>query len=151
MRWSFSYYNHRDCTVRPLSSKPKMPGIVSDHFNLPLFDPSSAPSSDISIKTACDLIDFNADRNPDHLFCLQAEKSPNGSKNPSFLRITYRSFRDMVLRCQQWIEEHIREIHLPILIDGKTVKSRPVALLLDSDIGLLVHLFALMGMGVPVS
>jgi acyl-CoA synthetase (AMP-forming)/AMP-acid ligase II len=128
-----------------------MPSRFSDHFVLPVFDAKSAPESDLSIKTVSDLIDFNAENNPDQLFCLQAEKGLNESKNPPFLRITYRSFRDMIIRCQQWIEEHVPEIHPPALIDGNIIKCRPLALLLDSDIGLLVHLFALMGMGVPVS
>ncbi|KAF2792200.1 acetyl-CoA synthetase-like protein [Melanomma pulvis-pyrius CBS 109.77] len=122
----------------------------SSSYILPGFDARYPPARDSQIKTAAELIDFNADNNPNYLFCLQAEKSLNGGEDPSVLRITHKSFRGMILSCQLWLLKHIKELQLPREGDGGIItKGAPIALLLDSDVGLLVHFFALLGLGVP--
>lgn len=124
----------------------------SSSYILPGFDTRFPPAGDAQIKTAAELIDFNADNNPNYLFCLQAEKSLDGGKGPPVLRITHKSLRSMILSCQLWLLKHIKELQLPIEGDGgNIIKGPPIALLLDSDVGLLVHFFALLGLGIPVS
>ncbi|KAF2006434.1 acetyl-CoA synthetase-like protein [Amniculicola lignicola CBS 123094] len=119
-------------------------------YVLPSFDSTHPPPQSAKIKTVADLVDFNADRNPDHVFCLQAEKDLAGSKCPPFLRISHRLFRSMILSCQQWMQQHLSELNSPsIHVEGHVVRGAPIALLVDSDVGLLVHLFALVGLGVP--
>jgi len=129
-----------------------MPAMPSQKFILPEFDSRLAPTEDAQIKTVAQLIDFNADNNPDYLFCLQAEKPVNGAKDAPLRRITHKSFRSMISSCQVWIEDHIEELQLPVQDEkGNITKGPPITLLLDSDVGLLVHFFALLGLGVPVS
>jgi hypothetical protein len=123
----------------------------SQNFITPEIDASSPPAEDASLKTVAQLIDFNAQHNPNYLFCLQAEKPLDGVKDPPLLRITHKSFQAMILSCQTWVQEHIKEIQLPMKDErGDIVKGAPIGILLDSDIGLLVYLFALVGLGVPV-
>lgn len=129
-----------------------MPGHLVDNFLLPVFYSSSPPPELAPIKTIVDLIEFNAKNNSDSLFCLQAEKALNGSRSPPFLRITYKMLRDMILGCQQLLLSDLKgEIREPYRDQsGSAMRSRPVAVLVDSDVGLLLHLFGLMGLGVPV-
>jgi hypothetical protein len=123
----------------------------SQKFIVPKFDASLPPAEDASLKTVAQLIDFNAQHNPNYMFCLQAEKPLSGVKDPPLLRITHKSFQAMILSCQTWVQEQIEEIQLPMKDErGHIVKGAPIGLLLDSDIGLLVYLFALVGLGVPV-
>lgn len=69
----------------------------------------------------------------------------------SLLPVSHGQLRDAVLRCQEWIQEEVKEARLPIRKeDGRTTKCPPIALLVESDIGLIIHLIALLGVGVPV-
>ncbi|KAH7121149.1 hypothetical protein B0J11DRAFT_616525 [Dendryphion nanum] len=124
---------------------------VFEGFVLPQFDASLPPPSDATIKTVVELIDFNTAENPNYLFCLQAEKSLDGPDSPQFLRVTYKLFRDMILSCQSWLEKNLANVKRPIQDKaGNISKGPPVALFLDSDVGLLAYVFALMGLGIPV-
>ena len=102
------------------------------------------------IRTVPELIEYNAQYNPNHPFCVQATE--NGATDLSLLVVTYLQLKQAILRCSAWLVANIVELSLPQKSDGgKVVKGAPVALLMDSDIGLLFHLLSLMGLGVPVS
>jgi hypothetical protein len=114
-------------------------------YVLPVFDTSSPPARAQKIKSTIDLIDFNAEHNPNALFCVQMEEHDV----PGSLEVSFKTFRDMISRSQAWIEENIPTA---VRDEGNTMsKPQPVALFMDSDVGLLVYLFALMGLGIPVS
>ena len=100
------------------------------------------------IRSIPDLIDWNTDNNPDELFCVQAVRDGEA------MRITFAQLGDAAVRCGERLRSDLR---LEEVGDGNgdgmakgAEKSAPVALFMDSDVGLIVHLFALMGMGVPV-
>jgi hypothetical protein len=48
------------------------------------------------------------------------------------------------------ISRRCAQLRVDLQLKPGRKKSAPVALVMDSDVVLLVHLFALMGMGVPV-
>lgn len=131
---------------------PNMP------FRRPTFDPKTPKSGwqsqldEESISTLPDLIHFNALNNPDHVFCLQAE-SQVASQDPSGCEshytactITYRSLEKAVASCSRWIMRNT-----PSACPGDGMDPRkPIALFLESDIGLFFHLAALLTLGIPV-
>ncbi|KAK3337757.1 putative NRPS-like enzyme [Cercophora scortea] len=107
-----------------------------------------------TIKTLPAVVDFNAARNPNYTFCVQAEKvkTADGESTTRAVTISHREFRDGILRCQGWLLRTVAEMQLPIttISDGVTTKGPPVALLMESNVGLAIHILALMGLGVPV-
>ncbi|KAI1075860.1 hypothetical protein F5B20DRAFT_558202 [Whalleya microplaca] len=119
----------------------------------------SQPSSQISIRTMPELVDYNAIVNPTALFCLQAIKAANGVNGdsdvggavPGTIPMTMSQLRDAIVRCQADLYGLLPDIKSPVIEqDGSITKNKVVALFLDSDVGLLIHLFALLGLGVPV-
>lgn len=122
-----------------------------DEFIPPRFDTTSPPSKETEIKSVIDLIEFNCRRNPHHLFCTQVEGDQDDLADVPLLQITFQLLFEMVSDCQRWIEENIDQAKQPILDrSGNMMKAPPVSLLLENDVGVLIHLFALMGLGVPV-
>ena len=120
----------------------------SRNYVLPQFVNESHSPSNTPINTVADLIDFNADMNPNHLFCLQMTELSLG---PPPRHITNQVFRDTISVCQTWVLGHIREAQRPVTASsGELLKGAPVAILMDSGLELLIHLFALMGLGIPV-
>lgn len=113
-------------------------------YILPELDPRAPPQDGATIKSAVDLVEFNSTENGCQLFCLQAYKTLDGT---DLHRITYKEFRDMVSNCQGWIDKYIPQSSIE---ESKTPQRKHVALLLDSDVGLLVYLFAIMGCGLGV-
>ncbi|KAF2675587.1 acetyl-CoA synthetase-like protein [Lentithecium fluviatile CBS 122367] len=110
-------------------------------------------SPDQPIRTIPELVDYNAARNPGVLFCVQAVK------DGAAVRITFAQLRDAISRCSARVRAELR-LRGPAGEgedgDGDgggtgTGKSAPVALFMNSDAALVVHLFALMGIGVPVA
>lgn len=87
-----------------------------------------------------ELIDFHARENPGHRFCIQAQKDVD----VPLLDITYAQLKHAILRCQSWLCENMAEIKME-----NGIKDRPVGLFMDSDLTLVIYLFALMGLGVP--
>jgi acyl-CoA synthetase (AMP-forming)/AMP-acid ligase II len=94
-------------------------------------------SAEQPIRTIPELIDYNATHNPDVLFCVQAVK------DAAPIQITFGQLRDAILR-------RCARLRVELQLRSGPKKSAPVALIMDSDLELLVYLFALMGMGVPV-
>ncbi|KAK2749609.1 putative NRPS-like protein biosynthetic cluster [Myotisia sp. PD_48] len=102
------------------------------------------------ILTVPQLVEFNAKQNAHHFFCIQTQKTGQPAAE-QLLHITHGQLKNAVLGCQEWLLDNINELHSPYVgNDGKLKKNSPVALFMESDIGLLVHLLALMGLGVPV-
>jgi hypothetical protein len=89
-----------------------------------------------------ELIDFNAHHNADHPFCIQA----NSCAEPNIF--THGDFKIAVANCAQWLRDKvpIRETTDPKAL----TKMGPVALLMQSDVGLVIHEFALISLGAPV-
>jgi hypothetical protein len=90
-----------------------------------------------------ELVDFNAVNNESHPFCVQAKATG------PFDTITHGEFKVAVLKCAEWIRENLPL--QPTTGDKALTKMAPVALFMESDIGLAIHEFALMSIGVPVS
>ncbi|KXX82807.1 L-aminoadipate-semialdehyde dehydrogenase large subunit [Madurella mycetomatis] len=88
-----------------------------------------------------ELVDFNAANNAAHPFCIQAKPTP------PFDTITHGEFKVAVSRCAAWLKENLPLG--PALMPTSLTKMAPVALLMESDFGLVVHEFALMSLGVP--
>ena len=99
-----------------------------------------------------ELIDFNAKFNADYTFCIQAEKAPL-EDSPSTLHVTYAQLKRAIACCSQWLRSSVQQLVLPEIGENGmgSRKGPPIALLLDSDINLLVHAYTLISLGVPVS
>ncbi|KAK7709575.1 putative secondary metabolism biosynthetic enzyme [Botryosphaeria dothidea] len=124
-----------------MSSTTEMPP-----FSRPPIEPHNLSSA---IKSLPDLVDFNARENPNHLFCLQSYKTAEDS-HFRIDRVSHLLFKQAILRCARWLGTDVSGLTLPHTgADGTFVKGPPVAILLESSVGLLVHEMALMGLGVP--
>lgn len=119
-------------------------------FNRPSISFTSKDEN--TVQSIPQLIDFNAKANADYPFCIQAEKALL-EDFPSFLHVTNAQLKQAICHCAQWLRSTVQELLLPEIIeDGAgSRKGPPIALLLDSDINLLVHAYTLMSLGVPVS
>lgn len=126
-----------------MSSTTEMPP-----FSRPPIEPHNLSSA---IKSLPDLVDFNARENPNHLFCLQSYKTAEDS-HFRVDRVSHLLFKRAILRCARWLATDVSGLKPPHTgADGTFVKGPPVAILLESSVGLLVHEMALMGLGVPVT
>lgn len=120
------------------------PSFIRAHIDLQAQDNSS-------IQTIPQLIEHNAYFNPDHPYCLQAQKETKDAP-AQILSISHTALKRSILHCQEVLIESIVQLELPSSSsDGSIRKGSPVGLLVDSDIGLLIQPFALLGLGVPVS
>ncbi|KAL8829339.1 MAG: hypothetical protein Q9191_002068 [Dirinaria sp. TL-2023a] len=103
-----------------------------------------------NIRNIPELIDYNAKFNPDHLFCVQAQKALNDG-SAGLLYVTHGQLKQAILCCSRWLKSFLDELALPKAtkegVDNR--KGPPIALLLDSDINLLVHVYALISLSVP--
>ena len=105
---------------------------------------STAERTDV--QTLPELLEFCAAHNADHLLCLQARK--HGQKAQE---VTCIELKRAVEQCSAWLTATVKEIEpAEVMSDGRISRGPPIALFLDSDIGLLIHLLALLWMGVPV-
>ncbi|KAL8766520.1 MAG: hypothetical protein Q9209_006736 [Squamulea sp. 1 TL-2023] len=108
---------------------------------------SNVQSNDASIRSLLDLVDFDAIHNPDHVFCLQEIKTTFELR-----RITYRELATAVEACTIWLSHQgIAPSSRPRNGEAPEKKPPPVALLMGSDITLLIYLLALMRLGIPVA
>ncbi|KAF7507856.1 hypothetical protein GJ744_010020 [Endocarpon pusillum] len=120
-------------------------------FRTPRIDLQATDKDCDAIRTVPELIDFNAKHNPDQLFCLQATKAGQDVIHATTIAITHLQLWHAISRCSTRLIAEIAELKLPFEnSDGGFTKSQPVALYLESDVGLLIHLFSLMSLGVPV-
>ncbi|KAK1657132.1 hypothetical protein BDP55DRAFT_737654 [Colletotrichum godetiae] len=103
-----------------------------------------------SLRTLPELVDFHAENNPKHLYGLQAEanETENGHR---FVPLNYETLQRAIIRCQAWLMEQTISLHPPkTAADGSVKKCAPVAVLMESHVGLVICVLACMGMGVPV-
>lgn len=136
-----------------------MPDVSSKPFLRPRFDPvpcKDAPATTQEydeIKSLPDLIHYNAKNNKEAIFCKQAtldqdsgggggfEKS--GGQRYAARKISYGEISSAVNICVAWMTRA-----LPI---SQFENGKPVALYMESDVGLFIHLAGLMELGIPVS
>ena len=103
------------------------------------------------IQTVPELIEHNALRNPHHCFCIQAQKQVQDATGLRLLSISHLQLKRAIARCQAWLVNVVDKVQLPSSShDGRVSKGLPVALFVESDVGLLIHLFASIALGVPV-
>ncbi|KAL4783812.1 hypothetical protein BJX76DRAFT_357597 [Aspergillus varians] len=120
-----------------------------ESFQRPAIRLYPEPGETEHIRTLIEVIEFNAQANPDHLFCLQAKKNP-GSPVPWLVSVSNHQLKTAISRCATWLRANL-QLQLPTVAeDGSVTKGAPVALLMESDIGLLLYEMALIGLGVPV-
>lgn len=133
-----------------------MAGAIAKTFVRPRFSPLPPSrrgpdgASDDEIASLPGLIRFNATHNPAHVFCLQAEPrrresgiASNGTHPYLARRVTFAELDRAVCACAAWIRKSLG-------LDGQTDKViQPVALYMESDLGLFIHLSALLCLNVP--
>ena len=108
--------------------------------------PFSKEDRDGSIRTIPELVEYNAKYNADHVFCVQIEKRSNDSRI-----ITYGQLKQSILHCSRWLVNNIHDLEIPRKNEnGEVIKGKPVALFMESNVGILIHLLSLLSLGVPV-
>lgn len=106
---------------------------------------SLQPTTGLGIRTLPTLVDFHGENNPQHLFCLQVKRDNR------FVLVSYERLQHAIVRCQAWLEEQAIGLHPPIVgTDGHVKKCAPVAILMESHVGLAIYVLACMGKGIPV-
>ena len=73
--------------------------------------------------------------------CIQGETIVENSR-----RISYQELERAVSACSYWVESHLE-------LDSKEAgpyKPKPVALYLESDVGLFIYIAAMLASGIPV-
>ncbi|CCX04911.1 Similar to Polyketide synthase HetM; acc. no. P37693 [Pyronema omphalodes CBS 100304] len=118
-------------------------------FTRPTFELCTPLESHDNIRTGAELLRFNAENNADLLYCLQAKK-PAGD-DLEFDKITFKDMYRAVLNCAAWIKKDVTSAQFEPCVDeeGKICRGAPVALLLGSDIGVMIHILALSYLGIP--
>lgn len=129
-----------------MSSLPKF---KRPHFDILLDQHSLSPST---IRSLPDLIEYNALQNPSHLFCIQCKQSDVGAGAAfEFINVTFAELKEAVDRCCLWLLQNIPDAHQAKLSsDGSVEKSATVALFMESDLGLFIHIAALLTLNIPV-
>ena len=103
------------------------------------------PTAGLGIRTLPELVDFHGENNPQHLFCLQVEKDSR------FVPVSYQRLQQAIVRCQAWLEKQAIGLYPPIVdADEYVKKCPPIAILMESHVGLAIYVLACMGMGIPV-
>jgi hypothetical protein len=109
---------------------------------------------DQEIQTLPQLVEYNATHNPNYPFCLQAQKNfdhADTAIEDRFIRITHQDVKFAILRCQKWLLKMIQSLHSPkIHAEDSVTKCAPVAVFMESDVGLFIYLMALVSLGCPV-
>ncbi|KAK4244020.1 hypothetical protein C7999DRAFT_35641 [Corynascus novoguineensis] len=101
-----------------------------------------------TVDSLLDLIEFNAEQNPDYVFCIQASVSrqddAENAGNASFhgRSITFRELGAAVSASAAWLSS-LRQL-------DQHGKPKPLALYLESDVGLFFYLVSLLSLDIPV-
>jgi acyl-CoA synthetase (AMP-forming)/AMP-acid ligase II len=112
---------------------------IRPHLNL-----GYSPDNPCGVSSLPELIEFAAERNPDHIFGVQT-RAGEGAASPS--EITFSQLLSAVERASAW------------LVASGVTKGRirrdqvvpPVGVLLASDVGIFIYMAALLRIGTPVS
>ena len=114
-------------------------------FNPPTISLRLGDPDERTIRTIPQLIEFNARHNSDHVFCIQARKQQ------SSVSVSHFQLKQAILQCSDWLTSSVKQVKLPYEDgDGGLCRGPPIALAMNSDFGLLVHLLSLLSLGVPV-
>lgn len=128
----------------------EMEKVMTSRFRRAQFNLLGSEEDQETIRGLADLILFNAVHNPDHIFCIQAKQLSTVSEF-EFIHITYSELAQAVERACAWIISNTAGAHAAKLCDdGSILKSRPVGLFMESDIGLFIYLAALLTLNIPV-
>ena len=122
------------------------PTLDSNAFKAPHIDLQDCSKG--SLRSIPELIDFNAEENPKAVFCYQAIRSENAANGGVVMTVTMEQLRDAIRTCSKRLRNENPDL-LTRFVDGEA-KPAPVALFMDSDLSLLLHLFSLLALGVPV-
>ncbi|KAI0409181.1 hypothetical protein F4802DRAFT_545755 [Xylaria palmicola] len=118
-------------------------------FKRPVFSPRSSEPLESDISSLPDLIRFNARENPHHIFALQSESTgaQRGSEENEYgvSQITFEQLDQMVRRCASWIRRAV----VPRNRNGELGEREPIAIYVESSVGLFLHLAALLSMDTP--
>ncbi|KAL5047459.1 hypothetical protein BDW71DRAFT_206582 [Aspergillus fruticulosus] len=107
-----------------------------------------------AIRTLPELAEWNAKHNSDYSFCTQLLPQVQAQAHGTYVDTTHGQLRRLQVQ--------IPDLHPPRVAsngngdrnrdgDGKVVKAGPVVLFCESNIGLRMHLMALMRLGDPVA
>jgi hypothetical protein len=121
-------------------------------FKRPTFDllVSAETAEQQEIKCLPDLIRFNALNNSDHTFCVQAQLISH-DQTLAFKYISFFELDQAVGRCCNWILANVKGVHsAEFAEDGSVRKSQPIALFMESDVGLFIYIAALLTLNIPV-
>ncbi|KAI0685571.1 hypothetical protein BC835DRAFT_1456089 [Cytidiella melzeri] len=115
-------------------------------FVRPKFSLSGASTGDpAALTTLPDLVEFNAFHNPKHPFCIQYGRSAGDIPRTVSCQDLYHG----ALRCSAWLG--LKNLaQAPSVTRGTSLKTRPVAILMASDVGWFITFLALLRLGVPV-
>jgi hypothetical protein len=123
---------------------------LDTEFLRPFLQVSRDPVTDLSaIQSLPDLINFNADHNPDHVFALQEVRQ--GGKYVKLTPVTFSELKLAATTCAHLIRKRLPGWPPNATGGNESETRRPVALFLESDINLFVHLAALLYLNIPVS
>lgn len=112
---------------------------IESKFSRPIFQVSAEPDTDpAAINSLPGLIDFNSEHNASHVFALQEIRKDG--KHEKLIPVTFGELKRAAISCAHLIRA---------TVPGQAQK--PVALCLESDINLFVHLVALLYLNIPVS
>ncbi|KAI0551133.1 hypothetical protein F4679DRAFT_594173 [Xylaria curta] len=123
-------------------------------FRRPVFNPKGPVSLaddnilEDDISSLPDLIRFNARENPHHVFALQSElrEAVTESEDDRYgVQITFKQLDEMVSACGSWIRKAVVSSNQYTKLDEK----EPIAIYLESGVGLFLHLAALLSMNIP--
>lgn len=122
---------------------------LEQEFLRPSFQVSGDPVTDPSaIHSLPDLVDFNAEHNPDHEFALQEVR--HGGKHVSLTPITFRELQLAATTCARLIRKQLPGEPAEAEGGHQGGTRPPVAVFLESDINLFIHLVALLYLNIPV-
>lgn len=130
---------------------------VFDRATIALQD-SPTQGGDNHIRTLPELVEYNAIHNSDYPFCVQVRAVNHGvnghSKTSNGIQtiiISHSQLRKSIQHCSSHLKDTVKELELPVCgNDGTIRKGAPVALFVESDVGLLIYKLSLMSLGVPV-
>ncbi|EHK17809.1 uncharacterized protein TRIVIDRAFT_194923 [Trichoderma virens Gv29-8] len=120
-------------------------------FRRPKFSPvppkNYADSDDEAISTLSDLIRFNSENNAEHIFCIQAQSekvdsSLSGDVTYRGVKITFAQLDRAIQQCVLWLSDGYSQTF--------SESGAPIALYVESDVGLLIYLSALQILDIPL-
>ncbi|KAL4996287.1 hypothetical protein BDV10DRAFT_187234 [Aspergillus recurvatus] len=109
-----------------------------------------------AIRTLPELVEWNVNHSLDHLFCTRLLSQAQAQAQGTYVNITHGQLRRSIAFVARRLQEQIPDLHPPRVArngdgDGEVIKAGPAVLFCESNIGLWIHLMALMGLGIPVA